>query len=282
MGLRFGYGTNGFSHHRLSDVLGILADLGYDGVALTLDHNHLDPFADDLARQVARVSEQLARLGLTVTVETGAPYFLDPWRKHQPTLMSGEPERRVDLLRRAVRVAAELGSPTVQWCSGPAPDDVPEAEAWRRLAAGIGAALETAEAYGVALAFEPEPHMFVDTVAKCLRLRELLGGHELLGVTLDIGHAHCVEAPSLLDCVALAAPHLLNVQIEDMVRGVHRHLEFGAGEIDFPPVLAALTDLGHRGLVSVEIQGGALDAPDIARSSLEFLRRAEARSLLSS
>ncbi|WP_405816592.1 sugar phosphate isomerase/epimerase [Streptomyces sp. NBC_01390] len=282
MGLRFGYGTNGFTHHRLSDVLGILADLGYDGVALTLDHNHLDPYADDLNHQVDRVRTQLAQLGLTVTVETGAPYFLDPWAKHQPTLMSGQPDRRVDLLRRAVRIAAELGSPTVQLCSGPAPDDIPETEAWRRLAAGVGAALETAEAYGVALAFEPEPHMFVDTVAKCLRLRELLGGHELLGVTLDLGHAHCVEEPSLLDCVGLAAPHLLNVQIEDMVRGVHRHLEFGAGEIDFPPVLAALTDLGHRGLVSVEIQGGALDAPDIARSSLEFLRRAEARSLLPS
>ncbi|MDX2540362.1 sugar phosphate isomerase/epimerase family protein [Streptomyces sp. WI04-05B] len=282
MGLRFGYGTNGFTHHRLSDVLGILADLGYDGVALTLDHNHLDPYADDLGHQVDRVRTQLAHLGLTVTVETGAPYFLDPWAKHQPTLMSGQPERRVDLLRRAVRVAAELGSPTVQLCSGPAPDDIPEVEAWRRLAVGVGAALETAEAYGVALAFEPEPHMFVDTVAKCLKLRELLGGHELLGVTLDLGHAHCVEEPSLLDCVGLAAPHLLNVQIEDMVRGVHRHLEFGAGEIDFPPVLAALTDLGHRGLVSVEIQGGALDAPDIARGSLEFLRRAEARSLLPS
>lgn len=282
MGLRFGYGTNGFTHHRLSDVLGILADLGYDGVALTLDHNHLDPYADDLDRQVARVRQQLARHGLTVTIETGAPYFLDPWGKHQPTLMSGEPERRVDLLRRAVRIAAELGSPTVHLCSGPAPDDVPETDAWRRLVAGVGAALETAEAYGVALAFEPEPHMFVDTVAKCLRLRELLDGHELLGFTLDIGHAHCVEQPSLLDCVDLAAPHLLNVQIEDMVRGVHRHLEFGAGEIDFPPVLAALTALGHRGLVSVEIQGGALDAPDIARGSLEFLRRAEARSLLTS
>ncbi|MFJ2114869.1 sugar phosphate isomerase/epimerase family protein [Streptomyces sp. NPDC087850] len=279
MGLRFGYGTNGFTHHRLSDVLGILADLGYDGVALTLDHNHLDPYADDLDRQVAGVRERLAWLGLTSTVETGAPYFLDPWGKHRPTLMSDHPERRIDLLRRAIRIAAGLGSPTVHLCSGPAPDAVPEPEAWRRLAAGVGAALDTAEAYGVALAFEPEPHMFVDTVAKCLRLRELLGGHELFGITLDIGHAHCVEAPSLLDCVALAAPHLLNVQIEDMVRGVHRHLGFGAGEIDFPPVLAALTDLGHRGLVSVEIQGGALDAPDIARSSLEFLRRAEARHL---
>ncbi|MGW4149959.1 sugar phosphate isomerase/epimerase, partial [Streptomyces albogriseolus] len=29
-------------------------------------------------------------------------------------------------------------------------------------------------------------------------------------------------------------------QIEDMRRGVHEHLPFGDGEIDFPPVLAAL------------------------------------------
>ncbi|HEY8986803.1 MAG TPA: sugar phosphate isomerase/epimerase, partial [Streptomyces sp.] len=44
--------------------------------------------------------------------------------------------------------------------------------------------------------------------------------------------------------------------------------------IDFAPVLAALRDLGHTGLVSVEIQGGALDAPELARRSLEFLRAA--------
>ena len=43
--LRFGYGTNGFSNHRLDDALAVIAELGYDGVALTLDHHHLDPFA---------------------------------------------------------------------------------------------------------------------------------------------------------------------------------------------------------------------------------------------
>ena len=43
-------------------------------------------------------------------------------------------------------------------------------------------------------------------------------------------------------------------------------------------MLAALRDLGHRGLVSVEIQGGALDAPEVARRSLEFLRAADGRT----
>ncbi|MGW6733781.1 sugar phosphate isomerase/epimerase family protein [Streptomyces sp. NPDC055013] len=273
--LQFGYGTNGFTHHRLTDVLVVLADLGYDGVALTLDHNHLDPYADDLPRRVTTLARQLDRHGLGVTVETGAPYFLDPWGKHLPTLMSDGSEPRIDLLRRALRIAADLGSPTVHLCSGPAPAELSERDAWQRLADGVRTVLETAETYGVALAFEPEPYMFVDSVERCLRLAELVDGHPLFGVTLDIGHAHCVEELPVLDCVHRAAPLLRNVQIEDMRRGVHQHLEFGAGEIDFPPVLDALRDLNHRGLVSVEIQGGSLDAPEVARRSIEFLRAAE-------
>ncbi|MGF0169192.1 sugar phosphate isomerase/epimerase family protein [Streptomyces sp. Marseille-Q5077] len=273
--LKFGYGTNGFTHHRLTDVLVVLADLGYDGVALTLDHGHLDPYADDLPRRVTALARQLAGHGLDVTVETGAPYFLDPWGKHLPTLMSDGSEPRIDLLRRTLRIAADLGSPTVHLCSGPAPDGLPERDAWKRLAGGVETVLETAEKYGVALAFEPEPYMFVDTVERCLHLARLVGGHELFGITLDVGHAHCVEERSVLDCVHQAAPLLRNVQIEDMRRGIHQHLEFGAGEIDFPPVLDALRDLNHRGLVSVEIQGGSLDAPEVARRSIEFLRAAE-------
>ncbi|MEV5953871.1 sugar phosphate isomerase/epimerase family protein [Streptomyces sp. NPDC051987] len=274
--LKFGYGTNGFTHHRLDAVLGILADLGYDGVALTLDHIHLDPYADDLPRRVAGLARALDRYDLAVTVETGAPYLLHPTGKHLPTLMADEHGRRTDLLRRAVRIAADLGSPTVHLCSGPAPDGWSEADAFKQLAHGLGPVLETAEQHGVALAFEPEPYMFVDSVERCLRLAELLGGHELFGITLDVGHAHCTEERPVLECVRQAAPRLLNVQIEDMRRGVHEHLELGSGEIDFPPVLAELRALGHRGLVSVEIQGGALDAPEVARRCLDFLRTAAA------
>jgi sugar phosphate isomerase/epimerase len=275
---RFGFGTNGFTNHRLEDVLTVLADLGYEGVALTLDHGHLDPFTENLPRQVAGLAQRLDRLGLSVVVETGSPYLLDPWSKHVPSLMSDPDaaQRRIDLLRRAVRIAAELGSPAVHMCSGPAPDGVPEPVSWDRLTAGCEAVLKTADDYGVSFGFEPEPYMFIDVVDRYLELRRRLGGHPRFGLTLDIGHAHCVEKIPLLDCVRLAAPHLVHVQIEDMRRGVHEHLEFGTGEIDFPPVLAALAAAGHRGLVSVEIQGASLEAPEVARRSLEFLRSATA------
>ncbi|BCB84258.1 hypothetical protein Psuf_015710 [Phytohabitans suffuscus] len=107
--LRFGYGTNGFANHRLTDALAVIADLGYEGVALTLDHDHLDPFAPDLARRTDDLASTLDRLGLSVVVETGARYLLDPWHKHAPTLLHDDPAKRLEFLRRAVRIGADLG-----------------------------------------------------------------------------------------------------------------------------------------------------------------------------
>lgn len=279
--LRFAYGTNGLADLRLDDALGLLADLGYAGVGLTLDHMHLDPMAPDLAARTAKVGNALERYGLSVTVETGGRYVLDPRRKHHPTLLDPSADARAartGLLRKAVQVASDLGAHAVHCFSGKLPPGADPYEAWSRLADGVGSVLEAAEAAGVPLAVEPEPGHLLGDMAGFHRLRTALGNPGLLGLTLDIGHCQCLEPEPPAACVRAAAPWLRHVQIEDMRRGTHEHLPFGEGEIDFPPVLAALREAGYGGLVTVELPRDSHAGPERAEDSLRFLMTAESRT----
>lgn len=280
--LRFGYGTNGLTDLRLDDALGLLSDLGYDGVGLTLDHMHLDPLAPDLAARTRHVARGLERLGLTATIETGARYVLDPRRKHGPSLLDPDPDARaarVRLLIRAVQVAADLGAHAVHCFSGITPEGTPEETAWQRLAEALGPVLDAALGAGVPLAIEPEPGHLLSTLADFHRLRHELDDPPLLGLTLDIGHCQCLEPQSPADCVRAAAPWLRHVQIEDMRRGVHEHLPFGDGEIDFPPVLEALASTGYQGLTVVELPRHSHAGPHFASQSIEFLDKAATEAL---
>jgi sugar phosphate isomerase/epimerase len=270
--LRFGYGTNGFGNHRLEDALKVIAGLGYQGVALTLDHDHLDPFAPDLARRAAKVADLLRDHDLAVVIETGARYLLDPWRKHAPTFLHDDRKLRLDFLRRAATIGADLGAEAVSCWAGVRPPEVDPDTAWQRLCEGVA---EIVAYSPIPVGFEPEPGMLVQNLADWRRLRADLGEPDGFGLTLDIGHCRCLEPRGVPECVADVAEFLVNVQIDDMRRGVHEHLEFGAGEIDFPPVLRALAEGGYRGLVAVELPRHSHAAPEVARRSLEFLRAAE-------
>ncbi|MFJ7243419.1 EboA domain-containing protein [Kitasatospora sp. NPDC098652] len=277
--LRFGYGTNGLTDHRLDEALELIAGLGYTGVALTLDHGHLDPYARDLPGALARVRRKLTALDLGLVVETGARYLLDPWRKHAPTLVDADPggrARRLDLLQRGIRIAADLEAEVLSFWSGAPEPGTSHEHACQFLVDGCAALVETARSVGVQLGFEPEPGMLVPDLDGYERLRAALGGPAAFGLTLDIGHCRCLEPASPAECVRRAAPWLVNVQIEDMRRGVHEHLEFGEGEIDFPPVLAALSEVGYRGLVAVELPRHGHSGPLTALRSLTALRAASA------
>ncbi|WP_261992015.1 sugar phosphate isomerase/epimerase family protein, partial [Streptomyces sp. MS191] len=213
---------------------------------------HLDPLAADLPARTAAVARRLERLGLGVTVETGARYVLDPRRKHGPSLLDPDAEARATRTRfllRAVRVAADLGAHALHCFSGITPPATSDATAWKRLTESLTPVLEAASAARVPLAVEPEPGHLLATLDDFHHLRGLLGdpAPDVLGLTLDLGHCQCLEPLPPADCVRAAAPWIRHIQIEDMRRGVHEHLPFGDGEIDFPPLLDALTALAAGG-----------------------------------
>lgn len=271
--MRLGYNTNGFAHHRLEDALTILAELGYQSVALTLDHFVLNPFQPELAWRVERTRRLLERLRLRCVVETGARFLLNPRRKHQPTLISPaaeERQKRLDFLCQAVLIARDLGADAVSCWSGSAVDAAPPDVLEDRLLSGCRALLRVAEQHRVRLAFEPEPGMFIATQAAFARLQQKLDDPSF-GLTLDIGHVHC-QGENIVDELRRFRERLFNVHIEDMRRDVHEHLMFGEGEIDFDLVLRTLREIGYSGGVHVELSRHSHDAVNTARDALQFLR----------
>jgi sugar phosphate isomerase/epimerase len=272
--MRFGYNTNGFAHHRLDDALTILAGLGYRSVALTLDHHALNPYDPDTSWQLPFFRDRLRELGLGVTIETGARFLLDPWHKHQPTLLSAEAEqrgRRLDFLRRAVEMAAALDAEVVSFWSGTAKEPTPEAVLMNRLVEDCRRLCDHAAAHRVRLAFEPEPGMFIDTMSRYSELHERVA-HPSFGLTIDIGHLHCLGETPISPHLRHWRDWLWNIHIEDMRRGIHDHLPFGEGEIDFTEVLETLAEVGYTGGVHVELSRHSHNAVETARQALTFLR----------
>ena len=73
---------------------------------------------------------------------------------------------------------------------------------------------------------------------------------------------------------------LWNVHIEDMRRGVHDHLMFGEGEMDFAEMSRrAASASNYRGGVYVELSRHSHDAVETARKALAFLQSGAARSI---
>jgi len=284
---RFAYNTNGLAHHRPLDALRLLAEMGYEGVALTPDAGFLDPF------EVSRGELLEARrwsddLGLNLSLETGARFLLDARVKHRPNLMDPEPaarKRRVEFLLRCLAQAHLLGADVLslwagseeqgQTLDGDALDVGRAEELMERLAKGLVPVIERGRELGVRVAFEPEPGMFIERPSGYGRLVKYMGSDgDGLGLCLDVGHLVVTGDLPVEREIARWGDQLIHVHLDDAVGGTHEHLMFGQGELDLPATLKALIDVGYQGLAAVELSRDSHRGPTAASLALGKLREA--------
>lgn len=270
MSLRFAYNTNGAANHRLDDAIDLIAEAGYDGVALTLDIHHLDPFAETWAREAERVASRLERLGLGSVIETGARFLLDPKAKHEPTLVTADAAaraRRIGFLKRAIEIGAILKSEAVSFWAGVPKPGVDPAEARHWLRDGLHEVVACARENGVVPCLEPEPGMLIETL-------DDFAGLQVEGLCLALDTGHCLVTGEREPAAAVAefAPRIGTVAIEDMARGAHVHLPFGEGDMDVPGVLDALEGIGFGKLVCVELSRESHRADTMIPKALDYLR----------
>lgn len=275
--MKLGYNTNGLAHHRFADAVALLADNGYTAAAITPDVNWLDPYqnAADLNRQLNETTKTLERFGMSCVMETGARYLINSRKKHDPTLMDASAEKRairVDYLKRLMNMAAELNATCISFWSGKMAENLALESADQRLADGIHEVLPLAEQLRLPIAFEPEPGMYIETLDDFRRLDALIqsGWFQL---TVDLGHLHCMGEEPIADKIREYGQRIINIHIEDMKPGVHEHLMFGEGTIDFPPIFQALRDINYPFALCVELSRDSHRADQVVPRSAEFLRR---------
>lgn len=267
-----GYNTNGLAHHSLPAAIELLSEIGYRSIAITIDHAALNPYGPHFETELCEISNLLAEHRLRSTIETGARYLLDPRHKHQPTLLCPKGEgrpRRVEFLRHAIDIAAALRSDCVSLWSGVLPAGDTTEDGMAHLAESLHPVLDYAGRHGVRLGFEPEPGMLIDTMDRYAELLSMIDS-PFMKLTLDVGHVHCLEEHSIPNVIAEWRERIVNIHIEDMCRGVHEHLMFGEGEIDFPPVVAALKKIEYDGPVHVELSRHSHVGPVAARQAHDF------------
>ncbi len=258
--MQLGYHTNSLQNHRLPEALLLLAEHGYQAVAITPDTCHLDP-AVTSEGQLDELALRLRDLGLLPVMETGARFLLDPRHKHEPTLMTRDPaarQRRLDFYSRVAAMGRRLGARVVSFWAGI--DRAPGPDSGQLLLDGVRQTAARIRAEGLEPALEPEPGMAVETVADWRRVHAALGA-EAPGLTLDIGHLYAVWEDEPVAVIASVASHLLQVHLEDMCRGEHEHRLPGTGDVNFAAVLSALETAGYQGPVCFELSRSSHAAP---------------------
>ncbi|HKI19320.1 MAG TPA: sugar phosphate isomerase/epimerase family protein, partial [Isosphaeraceae bacterium] len=200
-------------------------------------------------------------------------YLLNPRQKHDPTLMDPDPARRLvrqDFLKRAIDLARALDAEAVSLWSGIVHPPIDEDAGMARLTEALEPVLRHAEESAMPLAFEPEPGMFIDTLERFARLDERIR-HPLFQLTIDLGHVHCLREGSMDSILERWQERVINIHLEDMVEGIHEHLMFGEGTMDFPQILQALNRIGYAKGVHVELSRDSHRAVEAVRRSASFL-----------
>lgn len=249
----YGFRTGVFHGQPIRDTAAQLAAIGYDCLELCLEAPDVRPEKLDAAR-CAQIRSWLNEAGIALA---SLSYHAD----REPL-----DQRRANQ-ERAVRAAAWMDCPTLVLNPEKAAD---QPRQWAEHVAHFQRLCALADELGVTIAVEPEPLLVVASSADAVRMIEQVGSPRLC-VNLDVGHAYLTD-DDLPDAIRMLGERIVHLHLEDMARGVHRHLPFGQGDIDFAAVRQALDEIGYAGPYVVDLFGQDLPPEEVTAEALRGVR----------
>jgi sugar phosphate isomerase/epimerase len=249
----FGFRTGIFQHLSVQDTAAQLAAIGYDGLELCLEAPDVRPEKLDAA-QCAQIRTWLDEAGIALA---SLSYHAD----REPL------EQRLANQERAVRAAGWMHASILVLNPEKAVD---QAHQWAEHVAHFQRLCALAGELDVTIAIEPEPLLVVASSADAARMIEQVGSPRLC-VNLDVGHAYLTD-DDLPASIRMLGERIVHLHLEDMASGVHRHLPFGEGDIDFAAVRDALAEISYAGPYVIDLFGQDHPPEEVAAEALRGVR----------
>ena len=261
-------------------VLEAIDRAGQVGDLTALDINY--PFDEGVA--VDQVRAALERNGLRCHAITPASYSRTFQKGALTNPDSSVRSEAVDLYKRAIPVARELGAKYVKFWPGQDGYDYPfQADyelLWRYSVDGVRevAASDPQMQFGIECKFkEPRTHMFFSNVATTLLAIQAMGVDNV-GIVFDSGHSFLAkETPA--EAVQLAARHgrLTSVEINDNWRDWDDDMGVGSVHlIETLEFLLALRTIGWNEVILLDQFPFREDPVAAARESMRTVRQLDA------
>lgn len=243
--IQLSYSTFGLTNLDFLDAIDAVDKAGYAGIEISFHRDQFNPF-DISDEYLAAVRKRLDAARVKPACVATASHFFTPSRPHEPSLMAPDlagRKRRIDLVKRGIHVARQLGVPLVTFGSGFIRDEHvsnPSVNPRELLVDSIQHCLrEIRDDEDITLLIEPEPGMFIETMEEGLSLiREIDSPRFQLHV--DICHAYCSEK-NYVAALAQAAPFARYLHISDAREGYNLKIvkdrENLAFDLDFASTL---------------------------------------------
>lgn len=245
--MKLGFSSWGMPLVPVDTIVASLAEMGYDGVELTVIPGfsiELDTLDEGYRAYIRRL---LQIHGLALPALAG----------HR-SLVERDPEAAADNMRRlkgtvdlAVEWALDGDPPCIDTTAGGSPEEWDELRPL--LEDRLGELVTYAAARGVVIAIEPHVGNMLDTPPRVLELLEAVSS-PYLKVNFDISHFN-VMGIDIETSVSAMAPVTVHTHVKDE-RGTVPDFEFlipGEGEFDYVAYLKAMRHHGYTGFISAEI-----------------------------
>jgi sugar phosphate isomerase/epimerase len=281
--MQLAFSSNAYLDMPIEQAISRVAGFGYKGIELLADVPHAWP-AGLLPVQKESIRKAIAASGLKISninafmmnaiADPRQPYWHPGWT---------DPDRHYRAIRRehtkrALRLAAELGAPTISTePGGELAEGQTRQQATDIFYDEIMPCLDVAAEVGVTLLIEPEPGLLIEKFGQYLEFAERVN-HPSLGLNFDIGHAYCVaEDPA--EWVPKMKAHTRHYHFEDIAATrVHHHLVPGEGAIDFDGVFAAIQKHTPGIWVTVELYPYRQQPDAAAQAARAYLQASAARA----